>query len=77
MSEEIIKAWCVKCRTKQPIKDPQEVEVKGKGGTPRKMLRGFCPICGTKMTKFVKSSKKVEPDIAKEISDFDKESQLK
>lgn len=50
MPEEII-AFCVKCRAKKAMKDPKEVEIKGKGGTKRKAVTGTCPDCGTKMFK--------------------------
>lgn len=52
MPEEVI-AFCVKCRAKKTMKDPEEIEIKGKGGTKRKALRGTCPDCGTKMFKIV------------------------
>lgn len=36
-------AYCVKCREKREIKDPQEVTMKN--GRPA--LKGTCPVCGT------------------------------
>ena len=36
-------AYCVKCRTKREIKDPQEVTLKN--GRPA--VKGTCPECGT------------------------------
>jgi hypothetical protein len=52
MPEEVI-AFCVKCKKKQPMKDPVEVEIKGKGGTKRRALKGVCAVCGTKMFKIL------------------------
>jgi hypothetical protein len=45
-------AYCVKCREKVEIKDPQEVIMKN--GRPA--VSGSCPKCGTKVFK-IKSSK--------------------
>ena len=36
-------AYCVKCRAKREIKDPQEVTMKN--GRPA--MKGVCPVCGT------------------------------
>jgi hypothetical protein len=36
-------AYCVKCRAKREIKDPQEVTMKN--GRPA--TKGVCPVCGT------------------------------
>lgn len=36
-------AYCVKCRAKREIKDPQEVTMKN--GRPA--MKGTCPVCGT------------------------------
>lgn len=52
MPEEVI-AFCVKCRKKQSMKEPKEIEIKGKGGTKRKALSGTCSVCGTKMFKIL------------------------
>ncbi len=41
----MVKAYCVKCRAKVDIKDPEKVTLKnGKPAT-----RGTCPKCGTKV----------------------------
>lgn len=40
-----MEAYCVKCKTKREIKDPQAVFTEG--GTPA--TRGVCPVCGTTM----------------------------
>lgn len=36
-------AYCVKCRAKREIKNPQEVTMKN--GRPA--MKGTCPVCGT------------------------------
>jgi Domain of unknown function (DUF5679) len=38
-------AYCVKCRTKREMKDPQEVTMQN--GRPA--TKGTCPVCGTSM----------------------------
>lgn len=46
--------YCVKCRKKQQIKGGN-LEVNAKG---RRMAKGTCPECGTKVTRFLPSSDK-------------------
>ncbi|MBN1666793.1 MAG: hypothetical protein JW862_06880 [Anaerolineales bacterium] len=41
--------YCVKCRKKQIIKDGK-VETTAKG---RPMAKGICPVCGTKVSRFL------------------------
>jgi len=41
--------YCVKCRAKREIKDGT-VETTEKG---RRMAKGVCPVCGTKVTRFL------------------------
>ncbi|MBI4227586.1 MAG: hypothetical protein HY600_04885 [Candidatus Omnitrophica bacterium] len=36
-------AYCVKCKQKTEMKDPQEVTMKN----GRKAMKGKCPTCGT------------------------------
>ena len=44
-STDTIQAYCVKCRKKQTMAQPQTVTMKnGKPAT-----RGACPVCGTTM----------------------------
>jgi len=38
-------AYCVKCKEKREMKDPEEVTMKN----GRKAKKGTCPSCGTKM----------------------------
>ncbi|MEK7160544.1 MAG: DUF5679 domain-containing protein [Patescibacteria group bacterium] len=46
-------AYCVKCKAKKDMKDPQEVAMKGKGGVQRRAMTGTCPACGTKMFRIL------------------------
>ena len=41
--------YCVKCREKRVVKDGKE-ETTEKG---RKVAKGVCPVCGTKITRFL------------------------
>ena len=50
-------AYCVKCKAKREMKDPKEVEMKGKGGKPRLAMTGTCPNCGTKMFRIMGAKK--------------------
>ncbi len=43
--------YCVKCKAKREIKDAKVV-TNDKG---RRMTKGVCPVCGTKMTRFLPS----------------------
>jgi hypothetical protein len=49
------KAYCVKCRKKREMKNEKEVTIKGKGKVKRRAAQGVCPVCGTKMFKFLPS----------------------
>ena len=45
-----VEAYCVKCKEKREMKDPEEVKMKnGKPAT-----KGTCPKCGTKMFRIGK-----------------------
>lgn len=47
---EFVEAYCMKCRTKRDIKNPQQVTMKnGKPAT-----QGTCPVCGTKVFRIGK-----------------------
>lgn len=48
-----MEAYCVKCKAKQEMTETQEVEMKGKGGNPRRALKGKCPVCGTTMFRIL------------------------
>ena len=43
--------YCMKCKKKQDIKNPEETFVKGK--VKMKAVKGTCTKCGTKMYKIV------------------------
>jgi len=45
--------YCVKCRKKVDVENYQKTSFKGKGGM-RNAITGKCPVCGTKVVKFVK-----------------------
>ena len=45
--------YCVKCREKRQIKDGK-VTTTANG---RPMAQGICPVCGTKVSRFLKSKK--------------------
>jgi len=46
-------AYCVKCRTKRKVKNGTEKTA----SNGRKMAQGTCPVCGTKVTRFLSSKK--------------------
>lgn len=72
-----IEGYCVKCKKKQIMVNPNEIEMKGKGGSKRRALTSNCQACGTKLFRIMPKEKKEGSNLAGEISDFDKESQLK
>jgi len=41
----MVQAYCVKCRKKVEIKNPEKVTLK----SGRPAIKGTCPICGTKV----------------------------
>ena len=49
--EEIMQAYCVKCRAKREIKNPKSIVMKN--GRPA--TQGECPVCGTKVFRIGKS----------------------
>jgi len=51
---EVKMAYCVKCKAKQDMKDPEEVTMKN--GRPAR--KGTCPVCGTGMYEILPSKKK-------------------
>ncbi len=52
MAEEYI-AYCVKEKTKRPMKDVKIVT----NARGRRVAQGVCSVCGTKMNLFLKSEK--------------------
>ena len=49
--DENMEAYCVKCRSKREMKDPEKITMKN--GRPA--TKGICPSCGTKMFRIGKS----------------------
>lgn len=47
-------AYCVKCKEKREIKDPQEVTMKN--GRPA--VKGTCPVCGTGLYRMLSNKDK-------------------
>jgi hypothetical protein len=45
-----MEAYCMKCRTKREMRNPQQVTLKN--GRPA--TQGSCPVCGTKLTRIGK-----------------------
>jgi hypothetical protein len=45
-----MEAYCVKCKAKRDIKNAQQVTLKN--GRPA--MKGVCPVCGTKLMRFLK-----------------------
>ena len=50
---EKVTGYCVKCKKKQPMDNPKEITMKGKGGVKRRAMTGVCPKCGTKMFRIM------------------------
>ncbi|KKR46657.1 MAG: hypothetical protein UT82_C0009G0021 [Parcubacteria group bacterium GW2011_GWB1_40_14] len=48
-----VEAYCVKCKAKRMMVEPQEVDMKG----GRKAMSGKCPVCGTKMFRIMGKAK--------------------
>jgi pimeloyl-ACP methyl ester carboxylesterase len=48
-AQEQVQAYCVKCRQKRAIQNPRKI-VTRKG---RSAIEGTCPVCGTKLFRFV------------------------
>ena len=64
----MVTSYCLKCRKKIEVKDSEEIITKNN----RNAIRGVCPICGTKVFKFLPSIKKVEnKEVEKEMESFD------
>jgi Zn finger protein HypA/HybF involved in hydrogenase expression len=49
--DELMQAYCMKCRTKREMKNAKSIKMKnGKPAT-----QGVCPVCGTKMFRIGKA----------------------
>ncbi len=53
MSEQPLQAYCTKCRQKQDIDSPRAVFL---GDSSRPAMQGICQECGTKVTRFGRTS---------------------
>ncbi len=51
MADEKVEAYCVKCKEKRIMKDPTDTVTKN----GRSAKTGTCPVCGTKLFRFVAS----------------------
>ncbi len=51
--KKVVVGYCVKCKAKQEMDDPVEVEMKGKGGAKRRAMKGTCPVCSTGMYRIL------------------------
>lgn len=52
---EPITGYCVRCKEKREMKDPQEVQMPARGGKTRPAMKGSCSVCGTGMFKILPS----------------------
>ncbi len=57
LATDAIGAYCVKCRQRQVIQGAKKVTTQ-KG---RRAMEGTCPICGTKLFRFIAREKKTSP----------------
>jgi hypothetical protein len=48
--DDLIEAYCVKCRVKRPMLDPHQTML----ANERPAMKGACPECGTTLFRFVK-----------------------
>ena len=46
-------AYCVKCKKKVEVSEPELTEIKGSRGS-RKAVKGTCPVCQTKVFAILK-----------------------
>jgi hypothetical protein len=51
------KAYCVKCKAERTVQNPQIITTKN--GRPA--VQGVCPVCGTKMYKFLPKAAQAAP----------------
>jgi hypothetical protein len=51
---DLNEAYCVKCKTKRPMKDGQKVTMKN----GRDAMQGKCEVCGTGLYKILPGQKK-------------------
>lgn len=53
--EEKYRAFCVRCKTKTDVKDPEPTEYDLGARGKRKAVKGTCEVCGTKVSAILKS----------------------
>jgi len=51
-----MEAYCVKCKEKREIKNPEEVTMKN----GRRAAQGTCAVCGTKLFRMLGAADKAE-----------------
>lgn len=51
-----VQGYCVKCKDKRDMLNPQKVEMPARGGT-RPAMKGTCSVCGTGMFKILPKDK--------------------
>jgi predicted nucleic acid-binding Zn-ribbon protein len=61
---EEVKAYCMKCKAERVVKDAQVVTTKN----GRTAAQGTCPVCGTKMFKFLPKQKSAPAQVAPNAS---------
>ncbi len=49
LAEPIVEAYCVKCRQKRTMFQPQQSRTKN----GRNAMTGTCPVCGTRLFRFI------------------------
>ena len=50
-AEPLVEAYCLRCRTRRPMRDVQPTTV---GGRPA--VQGVCAVCGARVTRLTKAS---------------------
>ena len=53
--EKTYTAWCVRCKEKVEVDEPEETEIKGSRGV-RRAVKGKCSKCGTKVFVILKKN---------------------
>jgi hypothetical protein len=53
-AEMEFEGYCIKCRTKRTVKDG----VRGETSKGQPLVKGICPECGTKVTRFISAKDK-------------------
>jgi Zn finger protein HypA/HybF involved in hydrogenase expression len=56
LTQEHIQGYCMKCHAKVDIKNPRHIIMKNL----RHAVRGICPRCGTKMSRFIRIEEHIQ-----------------